>query len=278
HPRRARVRWSKGRQAKADAVLAFVRERGSVHPREVEERFAHGSVRNYWGGTSHATTHLLDNMHYRGLLRVARRDRGVRVYAATEPLALVRDARERSARLDALIDLVVSLYAPLPAASLAPLISRLRHAVPQWRSTIKAAAARARTRLARVRSAGVDWFWPADETLSDVPSDRLCLLAPFDPLVWDRRRFEMFWGWAYRFEAYTPVARRKLGYYALPVLWREQVIGWANLTLREGTLDCQLGFVKGRPRDRTFARALEAELAAMREFLAAGVSAVSTRV
>ena len=50
------------------------------------------------------------------------------------------------------------------------------------------------------------------------------LLTPFDPIVWDRRRFELLWGWAYRFEAYTPVAKRKLGYYALPMLWREHVM------------------------------------------------------
>ena len=55
------------------------------------------------------------------------------------------------------------------------------------------------------------------------------LLAPFDPVVWDRRRFELFWGWAYRFEAYTPAPKRKLGYYALPLLWRDRVIGWANV-------------------------------------------------
>lgn len=51
--------------------------------------------------------------------------------------------------------------------------------------------------------------------------ERVRLLAPFDPLVWDRRRFELLWGWPYRFEAYTPPAKRKLGYYALPLLWRD---------------------------------------------------------
>ena len=60
------------------------------------------------------------------------------------------------------------------------------------------------------------------------------LLAPFDPVVWDRRRFEILWGWAYRFEAYTPAAKRTLGYYALPLLWRDRVIGWGNLAVREG--------------------------------------------
>ena len=60
------------------------------------------------------------------------------------------------------------------------------------------------------------------------------MLAPFDPLVWDRRRFELFWGWRYRFEAYTPAAKRTLGYYALPLLWRDRVIGWANVTSSRG--------------------------------------------
>src|SRR4051794_26622490 len=62
--------WPAARRRKARDLLAFVRERGVVHPREVDEHFAHGSVRNYWGGSSSATTHLLDAMHYRGLLRV----------------------------------------------------------------------------------------------------------------------------------------------------------------------------------------------------------------
>jgi hypothetical protein len=40
-------------------------------------------------------------------------------------------------------------------------------------------------------------------------ADAVRLLAPFDPVVWDRQRFEAFWGWAYRFEAYTPASKRK---------------------------------------------------------------------
>ncbi len=55
------------------------------------------------------------------------------------------------------------------------------------------------------------------------------LLAPFDPVVWDRTRFEHLWGWQYRFEAYTPVKKRVRGYYAMPMLWRDRFVGWANL-------------------------------------------------
>jgi uncharacterized protein YcaQ len=93
------------------------------------------------------------------------------------------------------------------------------------------------------------------------------LLAPFDPVVWDRRRFELLWGWAYRFEAYTPVAKRKLGYYALPLLWRERVIGWGNVTVTDGVMQAAFGYVASQPRDRAFRRELDAETERLRAFL-----------
>jgi uncharacterized protein YcaQ len=96
------------------------------------------------------------------------------------------------------------------------------------------------------------------------------LLAPFDPIVWDRYRFELLWGWAYRFEAYTPAPKRVRGYYALPLLWRDQVIGWANLALRDGALANDIGYVAGAaPSDEEYAPQLDAELERMRTFLAA---------
>ena len=96
------------------------------------------------------------------------------------------------------------------------------------------------------------------------------LLTPFDPVVWDRHRFELFWGWQYRFEAYTPAAKRKLGYYALPLLWGEEVIGWGNLSIVAGSLASSLGYVAGRaPRSGAYRTALEEELERMRIFLTA---------
>jgi len=271
HPRTPRTRWSPATARRAQAVLAFVRNRGEAHPREVDAQFAHGAVTNYWGGSSNATTHLLDGMHYRGLLRVVRRDNGIRVYAPHEPAVPPAGAAQRHARLDALVDIVVHKYAPLPLQSLRPLVRRLRYGAPQWRSALDAALGRARERLAHARVDGRDWFWPADEDPQQADTaleDRVRLLAPFDPVVWDRIRFELFWHWAYRFEAYTPPARRKLGYYALPLLWRDNVIGWANLTVTGAVLQSSLGFVTGRPpRERAFRQALEQELFDLRAFL-----------
>lgn len=101
-----------------------------------------------------------------------------------------------------------------------------------------------------------------------VPRD-VRILAPFDPLVWDRRRFEHLWGWAYRFEAYTPPARRQFGYYAMPLLWGDAVIGWANVSLVEGQLHVDLGYATRAPRSQAFQRALDAELTRFRRFLQA---------
>ena len=85
HPRTARTEWPRSRWEQAQAVQEFVQSRGVVHPREVDSAFEHGTTKNWFGGNSRASTQLLDGMHYRGLLRVARREAGVRLYAP--PLA-----------------------------------------------------------------------------------------------------------------------------------------------------------------------------------------------
>jgi uncharacterized protein len=269
HPRAATSPWPGAQRRHAKALLDFVRERGEVHPRDVDNHFSRGTVKNYWGGTSNATTHLLDGMHYRGLLRVVRRERGIRIYAAHIHGVGPVDAAARRERIDALVDALVRTYAPLPGASLSSLLSRLRYGVPQWSGELKAAAERARQRLAHASVDRIDWYWPAQERMSSNGSgDAVRLLAPFDPVVWDRRRFELLWGWAYRFEGYTPVSKRKLGYYALPLLWRDRVIGWGNVSVRDGSLRCDFGYVGSQPpRDRFFKRALEAELDRMGLFL-----------
>ena len=267
-PAEGRGPWPAARRKQAQLLLEFVRERGAVHPREVDDHFSHGTVENYWGGSSNATTHLLDAMHYRGLLRVARRESGIRIYTAHQHALGPTDAAERRARLDALVDMVIRIYAPLPDASLRSFVRRLRFAVPQWHGELKSALRRAKERLSHARVDGVDWYWPAEEDAARRPlQEKVRLLTPFDPVVRDRARFKLLWGWVYRFEAYTPAPKRKLGYYALPLLWRDRVIGWGNLSVKNGELKSEVGYVESPPRDRAFKRELEAELDRMRAFL-----------
>ena len=261
--------WGFGQKKQAKLLLAFIRERGEVHPREVDEHFAHGRVTNWWGGSSSATTHLLDAMHYTGLLRIARREKGIRVYKVHQHEAAPKGVKERRARIDALADVAVRIYAPLPAASLTVYLRCLRYAVPQWEKELADAVQRAKDRLSHARVENVDWYWPANENPSDsATEDTVRLLAPFDPVVHDRARFERLWNWTYRFEAYTPAPKRKLGYYAMPLLWRERVVGWANLSVTNGELHADLCYVDSNPpRERAFKRELGAELDRIRTFL-----------
>jgi uncharacterized protein YcaQ len=260
--------WGYGTKKQARLVLDFIRERGPVHPREVDEHFAHGRVTNYWGGSSNATTHLLDAMHYTGMLRIVRREKGIRIYAAHKHMNVPHGTAERRARIDALADVVVRIYAPLSSSSLTYYLRRLRYAVPQWQKELTSALHRAKQRLSHSRVENVDWYWPANEDATGhMTQETVRLLAPFDPLVHDRDRFELLWRWVYRFEAYTPAPKRKLGYYAMPLLWRDQVIGWANHSVKNGALEYELGYSNSQPRDRVFKRELDAELERMRAFL-----------
>jgi len=267
HPRTTCRQWDKARWQLANAVLAEVERLGEAHPAEVDAALGHGPVKNWFGGNSRLSTELLDGLHYRGHLDVVRRDSGTRVYRLAPQWEAHPDPQ---AAMDALADVVIQKYAPLPAGSLSTLISMLASGARQWQDLRRTTFARAKARLAHARVDGIDWYWPANEDPMRgwrIPA-QVRLLAPFDPVVWDRRRFELLWGWAYRFEAYTPAAKRVRGHYALPLLWRDQVIGWANASVKGGALKVECGYVSGKaPRDAGFKAALDEEIQRLSDFL-----------
>ena len=117
HPRTNMPSLPRESAKHADELLAYIREHGPVHPNDVEAAFGRGNVRNYWGGSSRAMTHLMDTLHYRGLLQVVRRDRGIRVYDLSDRACLPHSEEHADARVDRLIDILVNLYAPLPGAN-----------------------------------------------------------------------------------------------------------------------------------------------------------------
>jgi hypothetical protein len=268
HPRIASRAWDTNTARQAQNLLAFIQASGSVHPRHVRAEFKWGRVRNAWGGSSPATTQLLEEMHYRGMLRVKYREQGLRVYEAFEHSP---DDRSTLQKAQELIDLTLGKYAPLPVRTLGLLCRHLRWTAPNLVKDVRQLQATAPQRLPSATLDGVTWLWPRGEDPNASKfrlDDELRLLAPFDPVVWDRFRFEQFWQWPYRFEAYTPAAKRKLGFYAMPLLWRGDVPGWVNLRVVQGRLHAECGYVSGcAPRDAKFVWALEAELARIADFL-----------
>ena len=272
HPRgkpRSWDAWDTRMQSHAQEVLTFVRHHGHTYAKDVQAHFNHGRIRR-WGADLNVSTHLLEGLHYRGMLRVVRREAGTRVYEALECSPPDDSPEARLARAAQLLDKVVQLYAPLPAASLGYLCGLLRSGVPHLAPEMRQIQEHARSRYAHAEVNGVLWFWPQGENPGAARhhvDDDLRLLSPFDPVVWDRRRFRLLWEWEYKFEAYVPAHKRRMGHYAMPMLWGEKMLGWANLKVVDGRLQSELGFVGPRPRGRAFRLAVDEALLRMRHFL-----------
>src|SRR5688572_1108802 len=162
HPRGAPPAWDARMQTRAQEVLAFVRQHGRTQPGDVQARFDHGRIHR-WGGDLNVSKHLLEGLHYRGLLRVARREAGTRVYQAVGQPPRDDSVEAPLARAGQLVDMVVQLYAPLPAASLGYLCGLVRHGVPHLAAEVRQVQEHAKSRYAHAEVDGLLWFWPRGE-------------------------------------------------------------------------------------------------------------------
>jgi uncharacterized protein len=252
-----------------ERVLAIVAEHKRIHPRELEAYLGRDREVNGWGGYSKITTRTLEALHHRGLLRIAGRDRGVRLYEPTKQMEdeLVQD---RASRLHALILRIASILAPISESSLRATLRHLAYSAPHLEGRGLAVGALIKSGELAVETVdGVRYLWVEGRKVRGEVPEAVRFLAPFDPLVWDRRRFEHFWGWPYRFEAYTPPAKRKLGYYAMPLLWRDMVVGWVNISAARGRISVKAGFVEGKLVNPAFKLAFAEEVERF-QFFSAG--------
>lgn len=107
--------------------------------------------------------------------------------------------------------------------------------------------------------------WASPESLDEPPDGAeptVHLLSPFDPLVIQRKRLKLFFGYEHRFEAYVPKEKRVFGYFALPVLVDDAVVAAIDLKTdrRAGELLVQQWTWVGRGSARTHKRRIEEEL------------------
>ncbi|MEM1294341.1 MAG: crosslink repair DNA glycosylase YcaQ family protein [Verrucomicrobiota bacterium] len=247
-------------------VLDLVAQFGPMHPTQLEARIGGRRAKNNWGGFSRSAKLALESLHQRGALRVQRREKGIRLYETAAPLSPSPLTEEQRFQ-----EIVVIALQSMGATTRKFLLSELSHfgylvANPRARRRcVEELVTVGRIRVDQVDAA--EYLSLEEGKAVRGQADKVRILAPFDPIVRDRTRLEHLWNWTYRFEAYTPKAKRKLGYYAMPVLWREEIIGWANATVERGRLMVKIDYLSRRPDEVEYQEAVQQEIFQLTSFL-----------
>ena len=225
--------WFEAHPQEVERVLAQVRERGAVRSAEFERADGRGGGWWDWKPEKRALEHLFAA----GELMISRRDPNFhRVYDLRERV-LERALPGWEDALAPTHEEVRRVFALKAVRALGVVVARW---VPDYFRTPKKGVAGlldelvGEGKLLRARIAGWDepaYVHPdnvglAERVLSGglLPSSTT-LLSPFDPVVWDRARASELFGFEYRIEVYTPAARRRYGYYSLPILHRGALVG-----------------------------------------------------
>src|SRR5947209_2583879 len=162
-------RISQGLSASEKRVLEMVPDKDCLHPRELDPHPGRKREINAWGGYSKATTRALQSLHYRGLLRIAGRENGIRLYQRT-PLPDEQEPMEPAERLQRLIVLIAEILSPVPERSLRATLQHLAHAAPKLEgrhSTFTALIEAGELESAEVD--GIRYLWPERRLLQKKP-------------------------------------------------------------------------------------------------------------
>lgn len=217
-------RWAAEHAGIVDGVLAEFAERGPMRPSDMEHP-AHERLPGGWWNKSDAywATAVLFR---RGELVTVGRTRFERQYAVAD--ALPETARAAVERADAQRTLVARAARAFGVATLDDLADYHRLSVKDAKAAVDDLVDDGSLEPVEVEGWGRRaWLWSGARRPRRVRAT--ALLSPFDPLVWHRPRAERLFGFAYRISIYTPAAQRAHGYYVLPVLVDDELVGRVDL-------------------------------------------------
>ena len=266
--RRMREWWDLNEEFRGH-LLDRLRADGPLPLRELEDRSVAPWLSSGWTDQRNVSR-MLDLMWVRGHVGIAGREGGQRLWDLMErclppdPPAEVLDDAEvtRRATLLALKALGVARAPHIRAH-----FTRGRY--PTLPETLLALRDEGLIEPVDVEGLNGEWWVRAEdiETLAALANGdfrgRTALLSPFDNLLCDRARTEELFGFSHRLEIYTPKAKRRWGYFVLPILHGERLIGRADLRMdrRAGRLVAPaIHREDGAPRGKTIARGVRREL------------------
>jgi uncharacterized protein YcaQ len=200
-------------------VMARVRRDGPLTIRDIEEPAVEKT--HLWASRK-PSKRALEFGFLTGALAVSGRRGMLKTYDLAERHfgwpPRPRAATER-AIVEYLLDRALRAQGPVSLASICYMDA------PRKAAMAELIAARVRRgTLIPVAIEGVDRpHWIAPGPPPD-PPEAVHILSPFDPLIIQRARLSAFFGYDHRFEAYVPAAKRKLGYFALPVLVDDRIV------------------------------------------------------
>jgi uncharacterized protein YcaQ len=219
----------------ADEILAEIRARGPLGSRHFEGA-SEGGMWNWKPAKA-----MLDRLWNRGELVIAGRQGFQRLYDVPErvlpPEVLTAPVPGERERLRALTLKAVHGRGALTDAGVME-HWRLRGGVRRIRPVLDALVADGLLERLAVADGGAPVVVPAGADLEPAAPRGAVLLSPFDNLLWDRPFARRVLGFDHLIEVYKPESQRRFGYYVLPLLWHDRVVGRADLKAQrtDGTL------------------------------------------
>lgn len=239
--------WARDHQPMIDFLLAELAEKGALPASRVEHE---SNKRNGpWWGWSEVKTGL-EVLFFRGDVAVAGRTRFERLYDLPERRLAARVLDRDIPKDDAIRELVRLGGRALGVGTVRDIADYWRLPQAETKAALKDLVESGDLLPVTVRGWGAPAFLHRD---ARIPRHigTAALLSPFDPVVWERARALRIFGFHYRIEIYTPAPKRVFGYYTLPVLIDEALVGRVDLKTdrQNGVLRVQSAWREGGAAD-----------------------------
>lgn len=220
--------WGEQHRQTIQTIMERIRADGPVRSADFERK--DGQKGTWWNWKEEKQ--VLEYLHTTGELMIARRENFQRVYDLQERILPAWEERHALAEEEARDELALRAVRALGVAP--------ARWVPDYFRLPKNGMAARLERLAesgRLQRAAIEgWSGPAyihpenlpvleEAARGDLTPACTTLLSPFDPLVWDRARARELFGFDYTIECYLPEAKRLYGYFSLPILHEDRLIG-----------------------------------------------------